>query len=89
MASIVRIGKDGKVVLPREVLDSLRLGAPYEVEVEGSVVRLSPAAEEEHPLWETQSPEEWVKSFLSWMNEPKPSVPHLSDEAFRRENLYD
>jgi hypothetical protein len=36
-----------------------------------------------------KTPEEVVASILEWANEPRPPAPSLSNEALRRENLYE
>ena len=88
MSSIVRIGKSGRITLPREVLDSVKTDSPYEVQVEGNTLRLSPV-QEEQPLWATLSPKERAEEFRQWVRNLTPKARHLSDEAMRRENMYD
>lgn len=39
-------------------------------------------------LQETASADEWIESFKNWANN-KRSLPNLSDEALRRENIYE
>ena len=100
MSSIVRIGKSGRITLPREVLDSVKTDAAYEVQVEGNTLRLSPviedvSAEVEHlqeearRFWTEATPEERAREFREWARGLKPRARHLPDEALRRENLYE
>jgi len=35
------------------------------------------------------TPEERDRDFREWANKPRPPAPSLSDEALRRENIYD
>lgn len=41
---------------------------------------------DEHPQ-NRMTGEEWVKSLRNWATEPR-NLPHLPDEALRRENIY-
>jgi hypothetical protein len=36
-----------------------------------------------------KTPEEVAASILEWANAPRPPAPSLSNEALRRENLYE
>jgi len=36
-----------------------------------------------------RTPEEAIAALLAWANQPRPPAPALSNEALRRENLYE
>ena len=44
--------------------------------------------DDEKHLQETVSAEDWIKSLKNWANK-KRDLPEISDEALRRENLYE
>jgi predicted transcriptional regulator len=49
-----------------------------------------PGPETNHrSLWNTLTPEEWMRAFDEWANSHDPSVPLLSDEAVSRESFYE
>jgi antitoxin component of MazEF toxin-antitoxin module len=100
MSNIIRIGKSGRITLPREVLDVVKTDSAYEVQVEGNTLRISPVEEdtrarverlqaEAKRFWAEGTPEERAARIMEWLNEPRPPVPHLPDEALRRESFYD
>lgn len=86
MTRIIESDDNGNLVLPRDLLGLPKPHAKYQVNVEGNTLMVSPAEEE---LRDKEEAEKWVKSFMEWMDEPVPPVPELSDEALRRENMYD
>lgn len=42
---------------------------------------------ESRPFYETATPEEWVREFLSWANDPSRHTPSLTHEDVSRESL--
>ena len=44
--------------------------------------------DDEKPFQQTVSADEWIESLKTWANKPR-ELPELSDEALRRENLYE
>jgi hypothetical protein len=59
-------------------------------QVQGPVeVTLRPIEAKDAPLFETLSPEEWKKMFHAWLDSHDPNLPVLSDEALRRESIYE
>jgi hypothetical protein len=44
---------------------------------------------EAHPFYETATPEEWVREFLSWANDPSRCTPGLTHEDVSRESIYE
>jgi hypothetical protein len=59
----------------------------YTVEVLGETLILRP--EKHRPLWETATPQERAEAIRRWASLPRPPAPALSDEALRRENIYE
>jgi hypothetical protein len=46
--------------------------------------------EKEKPFYETATREEWLAEFNRWVDSHRDKgYPHLSDEALRRENIYE
>ena len=45
--------------------------------------------DDEKHLQEKVSAEEWINSLKNWANKPRNLPPPLSDEALRRENIYE
>jgi len=99
MGPIVEKDGNGRITIPPEATSAAKPHTRYSVETEGSTIRLVPvedvAAEVERlqekarRLWTEGTPEERAKAIREWMDEPRPPVPHLPDEALRRENMYD
>lgn len=93
MTRIVEADDQGTVHLDREMLGS-KPGMQYIVAHSGDHVMLKPLVEEvkkEKPLYEILTPQERAAEFLQWVRslERMPGGPSLSDEALRRENMYD
>lgn len=44
--------------------------------------------DDEKPFQQTVSADEWIKSLKEWANKPR-ELPELSNEASRRENIYE
>ena len=40
-------------------------------------------------LWNTLTPEEWLRAFDAWANSHDTSIPPLPDEAVSRESFYE
>jgi hypothetical protein len=45
--------------------------------------------EKEKPFHETATREEWIAEFDKWVDSHRTDTPLLSDEATRRENIYE
>lgn len=46
-------------------------------------------SQQERPLYETATPEEWVVAFREWVESHRElNLPSLSDEAISRESIY-
>jgi hypothetical protein len=93
MTRIVEADEKGAVHLDREMLGS-KPGMQYVVARSGDQVVLKPVVEDatqEKPLWEILTPAERAADFLEMVRkwESMPGGPSLSDEALRRENMYD
>lgn len=44
--------------------------------------------DDEKPFQQRVSADEWIESLKTWANKPR-NLPPLSDEALRRENIYE
>ena len=93
MTRIVEADETGAIHLDREMLGS-RPGTKYTVDLSADQVVLKPIAQPEtfqRSFWETLTPQERAADFLKVVSEWKnlPGGPSLSDEALRRENMYD
>ena len=55
--------------------------------VEVTVRPIAPS--KQAPLSETLSPGEWKRMFHAWLDSHDPNLPVLSDEALRRESIYE
>ncbi|MBI2842031.1 MAG: hypothetical protein HYX78_01380 [Armatimonadetes bacterium] len=84
MSDIVEANEYGDIILPHGVVRQAKPHGRYRVEQEGNTLKLVPVEEE---LQKTA--EEHIRSFLDWVNSPRPPVPDLPDEALRRESMYD
>lgn len=99
MSQTVKITEDGKITLPREVMGAVKTDVDYRVQVEGNTLRFVPAEEdtaskverlqEQARKLRDASPEDRVKAFREWLEQPRPSAPVLPDEALHRESMYD
>jgi hypothetical protein len=90
---IVEADEQGAVHLDREMLGS-RPGTKYTVDLSADQVVLKPvpsAGTSEKPLWERLTPQQRAADFLNLVREWRklPGGPSLSNEALRRENMYD
>jgi hypothetical protein len=87
MHSMVEMTSDGILHLPDEIVQTLQPHTRFMVEVENGRLILSPVASEQ-PFWATATPEERAERWHQWVQSHK-NGPNLSDEALRRENIYD
>lgn len=93
MTRIVEADEKGAVHLDRELLGS-QPGTQYTVDHSGGEIVLKPldqSGTDRKPLWESLTPQERAADFLQVVREWRklPGGPSLSDEAIRRENIYD
>jgi hypothetical protein len=91
MSHVVEADEQGAIVLSGEMLGS-KPHARYQVDVQGESVTLRPMPMVTYPPnWHESTPQERVESFLRMVEEFEklPQGPSLSDEALRRENIYD
>jgi hypothetical protein len=83
---ILETNASGELEIPADVL-GVGPHARFRLEQEGQTLRLIP---ETHPLQESLSPDERVRTFREWVARlPKRRGPAIPAEALRRENLYD
>jgi hypothetical protein len=91
MSHVVEADEWGAIVLSGEMLGS-KPHARYQVEVQGESVTLRPIPMATYPPhWHESTPEQHAESFRRMVEEFEklPPGPSLSDEALRRENIYD
>jgi hypothetical protein len=89
MSHVIEVDETGAIVLPRELVHS-DPRSRYSVEVTESQIVLKPVDEHE-PFWKRATPQEWVDSVMRMVDEWEklPPGPSLTNEALRRENMYD
>lgn len=63
--------------------------APDQVEAKLNELRRKYAPKDDAPLWKRATPEELKRAIHAWAEEERPPMPVLTNEALRRENLYD
>ncbi|MBW3624737.1 MAG: hypothetical protein KY468_15135 [Armatimonadetes bacterium] len=81
--------------VPAGIIDSLRLkaerkGIPFEEYVLGVLEKeVGLAGTQGGDLWRNLTKEEWLKAFHQWADSHDADTPILSNEALRRENMYE
>ena len=88
MAKMIEANDRGEFFLPRDVVSGVPPHARYMVEREGDRFVMRPLTEAER-YWAETTPEQRAKDFLEWIDGLAVQVPHLPDEALRRESFYD
>lgn len=63
--------------------------APETAEAKWNELRRKYIPKDSAPLWKSATREELKRAIHEWAEEERPPMPVLSDEALRRENLYD
>ena len=92
MKTTLSVDDCGELTLPAEFLGNPEPGTAFEVTLhhDGIItLQRAPAAAGQKPFWEVASPQERADAFVRWVDGHKPEGPGLSDEALRRENMYD
>jgi hypothetical protein len=81
--------------VPAGILDTLRLnaerkGIPFEEYMLGVLEKEAELiGTQGGELWRNLTKEEWLKAFREWADSHDTDTPILSDEALRRENMYE
>jgi hypothetical protein len=90
MTTILEVDQDGLLRIPSGLIGNPKPHARFVAEVEGErvVLRPQPAFASSH-AWFSTTPTQRVEAIRSWLNKDRPPAPALSDEALRRENLYE
>lgn len=88
MSVYVEPNDNNELVIPLDRVKKLQRSARYKVDASGEVITIRPARTRSRAK-QNREAEEWVRSFREWAENLEPRAPHLSDEALRRENLYD
>ena len=88
MSTVIVATPRGDLILPAELLPSGgRQGRFRGASFAGQLlVTPEPDAAERRSA---MTPEERAREFREWASRPRPHAPGLSDEAVRRENIYD
>ncbi|MDB9315950.1 hypothetical protein PN462_22750 [Spirulina sp. CS-785/01] len=90
MTPIVEISETGTLQLPKEFVQLLSPHTRFRVELENENRLILSPLPPEQPFWATASPEERVKHWQQWVrSHNNKNSPNLSDEALRRENIYE
>ncbi len=87
MTSIVEVDEAGTLHLPASILPESAPRTRYLASMQGQQLVLARAGAEAG-LWNTTTPEEWVRDFRAWVAGHKDG-PGLSDEAISRDTIYD
>ncbi len=85
---ILKVGDDGMLRVPGELLGGAQPESWFELEVVGDVVVLRPAGVE-RPFWRRATPGQRADAFQQWANTPLPEGADLPAESLRRESFYD
>jgi len=88
IVAILETSDDGGLRLPPELIGGVRPHAKFELKVLGDILLLRPA-DSDRPFWRQATPRQRAEAFQRWAEAPRPPAPDLTDEALRRENLYD
>lgn len=86
MSEIVESNDMGDVIVPHSVISHPAPHKRYRVDIEGNTLMLVPV---EEPTPQETSQSVWARSFLDWVNAPRPPAPFIDDDATRRESMYD
>ena len=89
MSVLIRLNDDGDLVLSAKMLKQLGADSTIRLSRQGTDTYLIHPVSESERYWATTTPEERADNFLSWVEKVKTKGPILSDEALRRENMYD
>jgi hypothetical protein len=79
---------DGGLNLPAELLGAVKPHAKFELEILGDTLILRPA-DEVQSFWQRATAQQRAEMFRQWADSPRPPAPDLSNEALKRENIYD
>jgi len=74
-----------------ELAELLRLmaHAPDQAEAKFNELRRKYIPKAEAPFWKIATPEQLKQSIHEWAEQERPPMPVLTNEALRRENLYE
>ncbi|MBD1943973.1 AbrB/MazE/SpoVT family DNA-binding domain-containing protein [Coleofasciculus sp. FACHB-712] len=87
MSLIVEVSESGTLQLPAEILQVIQPNSRFVIEVESDRLILSPVPPAQ-PFWATATPEERAERLMQWVQSHQNGA-NLTDEALRRENIYD
>jgi len=82
---ILEVSAEGALRLPAELLQQIKPYSRYRLEIQDDTLILYP-----QPLWAVASPEQRAALLRRWATEiERPAAPPLSDDALRRDTIYD
>ncbi|PSO61979.1 MAG: hypothetical protein BRC49_09855 [Cyanobacteria bacterium SW_10_48_33] len=87
MKPIIEVNEDGTLSLPTEILEAIAPNRRFVVEVKDKTLILYPESQSQ-PFWVTATPQKRAERWRQWVQSHKDD-PNLSEEALRRENMYD
>jgi hypothetical protein len=87
MKQVLEVDEQGSLRLGPAELGDVEPHVRYILEVVGETLILRP--DKASPFGETSTPAERAEAIRRWANLPRPPAPALSDEALRRENIYE
>ena len=85
--TILETGDNGDLRVPAELIGGVKPHTPFELQVTGKVLTLRLLAGQP-PLRQHTTPAQRAEAIRQWAA-TCPSVPHMPDAAFQRENWYD
>ena len=89
MAVMMRVNDNGDLVLSAETLEKLDSDMPIMLAKQGHGVYLVRPARTSEQYWSNTTAQQRADDFLRWVEKVKTKGPILSDEALRRESMYD
>jgi hypothetical protein len=85
---ILEVSEEGVLRLPPELIHQIKLYSRYRLEIQDDTLILYPQSDQ--PLWTVSSPEQRAAQLRQWANGiERPSAPPLSDDALKRDAMYD
>ncbi len=87
MVNILELDPQGELRIPAEVLQQLAAAHQFQVEIHEDMLILRPVNSQ--PFWQVATPKERASRWQDWANQPRPPSPALTDQALRRDSIYD
>jgi hypothetical protein len=87
MSHILEVNPKGDLSIPASLVDQLLPGKRYFLEIQGETLILKPASTALDG--QQANVQARIDRLRAWAAQPRPGNPHITDEALRREHLYD